>query len=359
MVQIFEDGFDHYGSTANMLLGAYAQATCDFNTNPALARTGSGSIRLSSSGNNSRRIRAILPVTSFTLGVGAGHSMSMAPPSAVTAKVGFGFARGGADGDWLMSAYVNENLGITVCRGWYRSPEAILGSSPNGLVQLGTYNWIEMRSFMSNTNGTVEVRVNSSAPYLITGVDTLAGATGANNFIFNKTGEGSSGWGTGTYDLDDLVVWDTTGAVNNDFYGPNTRNYTRFMVSDGVDQDWTPNTGAAYAALAHVPPDMATWYVEGNNIGDVSNFGLTPLPTNIAFGRSQTLVGFVQKTDASATLISPQLDVSGTLVTGTDLSPPQASPNFMPTRFQLDPLTSSYWSLADMQATTAQIERVA
>lgn len=103
----------------------------------------------------------------------------------------------------------------------------------NRMVQ-GQYVFMECKVFLSDTVGTVEVRINGEVVLNLTNLDNANGGTPTIDTIRIA----------GNLDWDDLYVCDITGSLNNDFLGDVE---VEHVVPDGAGNatQWTNVTGAA------------------------------------------------------------------------------------------------------------------
>lgn len=354
MALLWADGFDHYGTTAIMQTsGLYVAATGIGIRPEADARTGTGALKVSTDGNGGINVRRLINPVGMTIGIGFALKVTGSTGNTSNASTTqYRIVNG--SGTSLFSFFLTAAFGLRFTRGTYSS--SVIAETEPGIFTLNAYNHMELRVFLDDTNGSIEVRMNGRTPpvLLVTGVDTL-GATGtpAEFLIFKDNG--ASGGQSPQY-LDDLTIWDTSTAFTNDFIGDN-RCRTRLTASDGPVQNW-PVTGAAspYLALDNVPPLPATEYVTADAAGDTSNFGLTQLPTNTAYCAGINMVTMLAKSDAGLCEVVPEIVSGAFTATGAPIVPGTGAAMYNQI-FQTDPATGSLFLLPSLQALLGQIRR--
>ena len=136
----------------------------------------------------------------------------------------------------------------------------------------GAWHWIEFRFKMdSAAAGTARVYIDGSlqidnsdpAASSLTGTYTAGGLNQPNRIYLNRTASTGVNWL-----IDDLVIYDDVAGVTGDL-----RSSVNFPLGDsrieilyptgaGSTTQWTPNTGANYAAVDEAVSDEDTTYVQ-------------------------------------------------------------------------------------------------
>lgn len=143
----------------------------------------------------------------------------------------------------------------------YQGTSTLLGSTVGANL---SYRWsyIEVKVKCHDTTGTVEVRVDGVTKLSLTGVDTKPGA----NAYYDRL---QINLAYQDYFIDDIYFLDTTGAVNNDFLGPQ-HIVGMFPNADTATVEWTPSTGTDHYALVDETVDNDdTDYVESADVGEI------------------------------------------------------------------------------------------
>ena len=353
MALLWSDGFDHYGASVYMAPGAYTIATNTqeefVKTDPQRARTGKGSLLVTTWNNNSAELqKSLAPGVNFGFGFGL-LILYGSPPSDIRSRINFGLASGG---NWIFSVFPNPDFSIGFSLGLGTYNQAVASSAP-GLLSQG-YCWIEVRAFIDAAHGSIEIRVNGAVALLRTNLNL--GNVPADNFHVLKANEVNSAWGAVYGYMDDLVLWDLTGQLNNDFFGSNTKCRTSYLASNLSQQDWIANGGIAYQVLGNVPPLTNSQNITGHNVGDVSAFGIQQFPTTISYARGVTVFMQGNRTGQNPASFVPAIDIAGNKYFGSVVNPTQTAGYYVAT-FEADPITHSYWSLSDLNRATLEVDR--
>lgn len=211
MAIIWADDFSMYGDTdAPMLDGLYAGTpTVSISDDPA----GSGvpTMRVSSNTNGDGYARMVLPSSQLTIGAALRFYISGLPTSSSLQPGPIQF-RSAANGilvtinvgpDGRISAYYGGNGD--------GASGTLLGTTSVPVITSNAWPHIEAKVFFDAAVGTVEVRVNGA---VVLDLENLnIGSTPCGQFYcFNDSDNPA-------YYIRDLVIWDGTGSVNNDFIG--------------------------------------------------------------------------------------------------------------------------------------------
>lgn len=235
---------------------------------------------------------------------------------------------------------MNNNLGLEVYR--YTT---LLGSTPNNTFTYNEYFYFELKVKVSDTVGTVTLRVNGVTALALTGIDTKYSANAYVNYIQLNSPVNS------TY-YDDLYICDGLGSTNNDFLG-DCRVDTLFPNADGTYSDFTCSTGTTHYALVDETTPNTTDYVDGGTVGNRDSFGLTDLATLA----SQTIYGVqvnvaANKDDAGVKSLAPMVRSSTTNADGTSAAL-GLTQRFISQIFEQDPSASAAWTEATVNAMQA------
>lgn len=232
-----------------------------------------------------------------------------------------------------------------------------LGISADGIMIANAYQFVEMYAKIDNASGSFEVRVDGATVLFVTGVDTQSTAV-AGCAIINCGRSRTSGGTNGQ--IMDLYALTVDGTVNNDFLG-DTQWVAIFPNADTAETDWVRNVGASdFSAINNNPQDGDTTYLDGNNVGDISEFEVADLPAGVGEVVAITTRAVMRKTNAGdgsaqvsliSSLASPETSVAGTNRALTEV---YAS---YPDIFETDPETGAPWSPAAVNALRLKIER--
>lgn len=162
----------------------------------------------------------------------------------------------------------------------------LLGTSSSAITA-GVWQYLEVKCTIHDTAGYVEVRLNGSPiltlPPTPGTLDTRNGGTvGTINGLYLLS-DGMVTVTSLTATIDDLVVMNTSGSVNNDFLG-DVRVQARFPTDAGNYTQWTPVSGANYTNVDENPPNDDTDYVSSGTPGHIDTYqheAISPLAATI------------------------------------------------------------------------------
>lgn len=259
------DGFDIYGDGADMLDGLWLNNTAGF-IDTSVVRTGAKSLRLTST-STIASVRKGFGAELTTVGIGFGVHYASMPASATADLLSFR--------DKNNAEHCALRVRTEGTLEFANGDGTVLAVSTAQVLTAAAYHHIEILVTIDDAAGAVEVRLNGVSVLSATGLDTTDTAeVETSQFLL-------LGAANKTVYFDDLVVWDTTGAANNDFLG-DVRVHTLKPDSDQAAADWAPNTGTGWAALDDSSPDDDTTHVEAADPGDVSEYGLEDLPGGVS-----------------------------------------------------------------------------
>uniref|UniRef100_A0A7V4LCZ0 Uncharacterized protein n=1 Tax=Desulfobacca acetoxidans TaxID=60893 RepID=A0A7V4LCZ0_9BACT len=178
--------------------------------------------------------------------------------------VSFVISKGGTD---ILSINKDGNYRLQVCSG-YGGTVYCTGVTP---LQQNVWYLIELHYRMADTGGLIELRVDGNLEATFSG-DTKPGADGN----FDKMRWGAT-TGTTVFNLDDVVIFDTSGEVNNTW--PNGLKVVLLKPNaDGGVNQWEPTpTGSHYACVDEVPVSGSD-YLKAGSADLLEVLGLEDLP---------------------------------------------------------------------------------
>lgn len=356
MALIFADSFEHYGVAANssqwgpvranMLAGAYAVVLSDFNRmliRDTQARTGSRSLYIESY-NAGAKWRVVFPAKSI-VGCAFGLFFDTLPSNI---------------NDFLFTFYNSETAIVTVQvspagalqvrRGNHNG--SILGSSDAGEITASAFNHIEAKVVRDNVVGEIEIRVNGVTALKLTDLDLGT---------IDIDGVGQAGTatlsGTAMY-LDDLIIWNGDGDVNNDFFGP-ARVLTVFADGEGTHNDWNA-VGAAtpHEAIDETTPDGDATYIAASTVGDKQSLTIPELPPEVATVAGVFILPMTKLGSAGTGNMKVSIESDGAIAEGTD-TPLTTAYTYWPVAFEKDPATGAQFDKAALEAAEIIIEKTA
>lgn len=348
MALLFADSFEHYGTSgtgnSNMLAGEYAELNVNVYPVTDQSRTGSRALRIGSV-TSSWLWRKNHGSQHNELGAGFGLYVSqLTSPTSIIC-----FASGNSVSTGVLFS-VGVDGSIVAAKGLSSSNRQVLGSSDPGIVSPQTWNHIEVRVLNDPVVGEIEVRLNGEVVILLTNLELFSSALGSVGCYSYATPPLSF--------IDDLIVWDTTGDVNNTFFGPARVAYIG-LQGDEVGNQWSV-TGAATGAdaLTEFAPDGDTSYISAAIIGMVSEFGIAELPpeAELIAGIYVTAMGKL----ATAGVGNSQISIvsNGQVQSGRD-DPMTTAYTYRGNVFEKDPNTGLLWTKSGLEAAKLKFEKTA
>lgn len=184
----------------------------------------------------------------------------------------------------------------------------LLGSSATGVIVLNQWHYIEIGVAISDTVGTVTVKVDGTTVITLTGQDTNNSGGNVNVIAFQT---GSNG-GTATYQVDDIYVVDSATTLGE------RRIETLYPTSD-VAQGWTRSAGSDnYALVDETQVNGDTDYVQASVVNTVDTYGFQDVTGSPATIDAVQVSAFAEKTDATARSIALQVKSGATTSDGSN-----------------------------------------
>jgi hypothetical protein len=349
MALLFADSFEHYGTStaarANMLAGLYSTtaATAVIVNNPAIARTGNRYYSDYQAGGTSIRY----PTNSNEVGAAVGIFLPQMPSSS-NGRCGFSIR------DELQNTIINvaiqPNGSVTIER--TDSAASVIGQTDSGLITTGAWHHFEVRVLQDNVVGEVELRINGVLELIVNNVDL-----GTVLPRFWRTWGGSALGSVDRY-LDDLILWDTTGGVNNTFFGP-ARCIPNTLASDVAGGQWSV-VGAASgaAAMTEGAPDADTSYVTAAALSNTSDYNLSGLPPEAEAIAGVCVIGMAKLAAGGLGNAQVSLVSDGEVAAGEDNVLTSAY-TYRVDIFEKDPATDQLWTKSALEAATLRLEKTA
>lgn len=250
----------------------------------------------------------------------AGAGIKKAIPSAATYIFGFALflpALPTPSGDFILCSFLENTTkhvdiivqsdGRIAAR---RAGTTTLGTSTN-FLSAGQYNYIEIKVTIDNSAGVVTVKVNGTSTgwLALTSQDTQNGGTAAiTNWILGGDLL-SNQLGVDSY-FDDVVVLDTTGAVNNDFLG-DCRVEAIFPSGAGNYAAWTPSAGSNYQNTDESPSDDDATYNSSTTATAKDSFAFDNLSVTSGTVKAVAINMWARKDESGSRSITGLMRLSG------------------------------------------------
>lgn len=358
MALIWAEGFDHYGTSPNggrdaMLSGLWAEVSggANLNVTTALSRTGSSSFTIAGTSSiTTRFIRRVLDGGPFaTVGLAFGLNLA-ALPSDNSGVLSVQF-RDNANNP-LFHMGVNSDGSITARIGNHAG--SVIATTDSGVLVTNAFQHVEVKVTFDSVVGEVEIRVNN-VPELQEQNLNL-GNTGAGQVVLGRIPFVSGNSPTSYWD--DLIAWNSLGAINNDFFGPQ-RVILAFASGDTAQDDWT-FTGAASGAEAidEVPPDGDTSYIQAISVGDISEYTMPTLPSEAGNISAVYIPAMAKISDAGTGNLQVSLVSDGDVAAGAD-HPLTTAYTYYGDVFQVNPATGNKWGKSALEDALLKVEKTA
>lgn len=188
------------------------------------------------------------------------------------------------DGTTSMSSPITQiDIRVTNDAGFQvtRNGTVIATSLPN-LFTFNFWNYLEVKVFVHDSTGFVQIRLNGQTYLNATALDTKnTGNNYINMFRFQPFGN----TGMFNFKIDDVYVCDDTGTTNNGFLGE-CRVQTQYPTANGDQNDFLA-VGAAsnWQTVDETPADDDLTYVRSAVVGATDNYAMGTLAlTGTIFG---------------------------------------------------------------------------
>lgn len=346
MAVVFIDGFDHYGTAANMITYGKWQAVSD-GTITSGGRTGS---RFNVNGGP---VYVLLP-TEYNRII-TGHGVRMNDTVDFTA-IAIWQVR-----DLNAVAQVSITIGasnqLEIRRGDHTG--TIIATTAIGTVYLSNWFYIEVDVKIGDSDGHVKIRINNELVYDQSNIDTRLGTDMIAQFVIQGR---TSGFFTTSVDYDDLIIIDPSVGPQTDWPG-DVRVYNIRPNAPGVSSDFTP-VGATpnWAAVDDTSPDGDGTYVQSQTIGHVDSYQLESMPggaTGVV--RAVALVNLVRKTDSGTAQFRARLRSGTSPNTVANGATHTIATTYLYYQdiFHTDPVSGSPFTITEINSIQAQIEVMA
>lgn len=343
------DDFSMYGSNPAFLLnGVYADAVnCLLSADP----NGTGEIVLQQNQGGGGGALTY-PLQSGPIGtVGVAFRVWCAGlPTSINAAIGLDFRDAGNSS--LFQLAIQPNGAINIVQ---NAPGTVIETSGVPVVTANAWWHIEIKETTGAGTGAIEVRVEGQTVITATGL-----ALGATNVGIVGFGHPfGAGAGTAAY-FKDIVIWDTSGAHNNDFLGSVL--VTSLIPNADINTNWNL-TGAAsrFAALANSPPLDATQYITAVNPPPAAYVaGLTDLNADVTSVRAIMSMIRATKTDGGDASLQAGIISSPAAAPATVLGanrPITVAETYWRDIFETDPKTGASWLPGAVNLAQLQINR--
>lgn len=335
------------GAAARMLDGLYAQASGGLSVDPDPNSAGNRVLNLS---GDSTRIRKVLSAAQTTVGIASRIWLSSLPGSFKPIIAEFG----DVSNNIHMNVQVNAS-GVLEVHRFDSGSDVLMGSSSTPVLTANAWRHIEIKVLFDVAVGTVEIRAEGVTVLNLTGVRTISNIGGYAATVQNVTMHQSSGLGLVGFYVKDLILWDGTGGVNNNFMG--SCQVLKLLPNGDTSLGWTPSSGTTgYNLINDATPDDDTNYISAPfPLPSASQFTLTDLPVNVSTVRGVQLMHRSKKTDGGDGNVQISAVSGANTGNGADRAITTAY-TYSYDLFQLDP-SGSAWSRTLVNALQLKLNR--
>lgn len=348
MSLVFCDGFDHYdGTSGSPNLNNKYTSTSSANSWNGPGRNGYGYYaELSLYAGN--RLSHLLPSTQTHCIFGFAFKPSV--PYYFNGDI---YQLLDSSGTTIFALYANSTYNRIDAYTYQYGGGTYIGSTPNGSCYQTAWNYVEGDVVLNNAGaGSLNIYINSVLQFSATGVSTAYNGNPASygSMLAQTNNE--------CY-YDDYYFLNPASTPNNTPLGE-IEIVPIYPNGAGRVTQWTPLSGSNYANVNIVPPPGDSDYVYTGTAGNTDCYTLTlpgstvPVTSVLAV---QLLIG-VRKDDTSGHTIKFGFGNGTTETYGSTSAALSSSYNFLIAPYDLNPLTSSAWAVADFSTLQAAIQLV-
>ena len=228
----------------------------------------------------------------------------------------------------------------------------VLATTGSYLVTFGSWNYLEFKSFINNSTGYVQLKLNGQTFLNATGLKTQY--TG-NNFINMVRFQPHSSSGAYAMKLDDIYILDDQGAApQNDFIGE-CRIQTQFATGNGDFNQFTAvNALSNYQAVDDTISDDDATYTRSGTVGAIDDYQMgTVALTGTIYGVQVNLTQ--KKDDVGVRSITPIIRSVSTTYEGA-LFTCTSDYTVAQKIWQLEPHNNAAWTNASVNSIYAGIK---
>jgi hypothetical protein len=232
------------------------------------------------------------------------------------------------------------------------NPGVLLGvTDPALAILLGRYYFIEFKAVINQSAGQIVVRINGQTVLTLSSVNTSPNGDNIADVV-QVTGPGGNAF---VY-VDDMYVLDDSGTKNNDLIGDQQIGLI-MPASDGDFTDWTPSTpGPHFSLVNEIPPDGDASYVWAVAPTVMAPFPIdcyhfqTVDPTRKIAAIQTNIIARKSDTGNRALSVLTRFGGSNSVA---DSGGRYVNETYIDYRncFDVNPLTTSPWTPADVNAT--------
>jgi hypothetical protein len=371
-MRLWEDGFDHYGSASHMTDNSYATVGSNVSISTAHPATGTSGVYINGQNDtsNSQCLRWVLPTSKTKMGAAGRFYFDNLPAGNIGANI-FDFLSGDSRKPQV-TCLIDSNGALRFLRGrnyfTINGENGTLIAQSDPVVTGGANNHIEVQVFIDSSAGWVRAAVNGVHRFEATGLNTQFDTSGICSIAQSQGISG--GTGSGPFYMDDYYLYDFTGnsAVDTDFcptvdgtgkatnYIGELQVWPLFPNGDTAQADWAKSSGTVgYSLINEASPDDSG-YIYSTAAGNLSEFDLDDLPTQITYIRGLGIHARMSKSDAGAAQL--KLGMKSVAATSDASARPITTiPSYWVDQINVDPNSSSNWTRTSLNAAKLRLTR--
>lgn len=223
----------------------------------------------------------------------------------------------------------------------------LIASSAGGYILQGIYYHYQFKTTISDTVGDVTIKVNGISVITLTGIDTRNAGNSTADRVSILGGIIGGNVGTNV-DVDDVVIFDGTGTVNNSFTG-DVRVQALLPSGAGTTTQWTPLSGANYTNVDEAIANGDTDYNSSATATQKDTYAygdLTPTAGTVLGVQWQD---YSRKDDAGSRSVVPVYRTGGADFDGGVIAIGDTYSVHREIK-ELNPNTAAAWTIAEINA---------
>lgn len=225
----------------------------------------------------------------------------------------------------------------------------VLGSG--GSISATEFHYLEVKVFVHDTTGSVEIRVDGVTQLSLTNVDTKASSTddAIGVLEFRVTDDDNT-------IIDDLYICNGAGSVNNDFLGDCVVE-TLLPTGNGAHSDFVGSDADStdnYLLVDEATPDLAD-YVESSTAAEQESYAFADLSAGVTAVHGVQMAAYVSKPVAGTAALKALTRQGGVDYASAALATPSAA-GIARHLWELNPADSAAWEKADVDGAEFGVE---
>jgi len=220
------------------------------------------------------------------------------------------------------------------------------------VIPSGQWQYVEFKSTIHNTTGTVDVWLNNVNRISLTNVNTRGGTT---NNSFNGITYGCIvSLANGTFYLDDIYVCDTAAGLGSSSPIGDLRVSTQMPNGNGGHSQFTRTGGTASGNFTAVdetnPEDADTSYVATNGVGNIDTYTIPALAATVTAVKGIQFNLIARKDDSGNRALAAVQRSGGSDFASAQLPNLTASYNDYITTSEVSYATGIAWTVSEVNA---------